>query len=550
MDMDYMLDDGAWRQLLDGVAARFDELTIIRGFQYYKQGRVEELALRDDGVHVDARVKDNRMYDVAMDLDDLAASECACSANGACTHMAATLMRYAELCGRPIQALANARSALKNLAASGKQDGGSGGPRAGSEKASPQPDRPTVTEKELTELPVNKWHERFQERRGAVHLHVRTAQEASDLLADLQAMRPMLPLALEQLFTLHALLFVLERMVKPAQTDSRPSGLFIGYHTKLALEGLCSQARTLLGDKLALADDSSAYWDRLMETADFLRERMLTEDKKLGCFAPLYTSLWLHWLGPGSAGSAALYEKELLQLRSAEAELGLTLSRLPWTIGQCLLLLYLARDAEALAMLTREGIKLMLKPEHLAPLFGVLEGAEQWTRLRDWLAETGTLLVGSRSEDLASYGDYWANVVARLPEAEPLMWRTLQEMMPFSRTIYEEALTAHGRWERWIDLQMCMGEEPLSFRVTALKPIEKEAPELLLPFYHQAVERYVLQKNRDGYKAAAKLLKRLAKLYLRLKKDERWEQFISSFASRNSRLRALQEELRKGGLLS
>ncbi|MBO7748629.1 hypothetical protein I8J29_31075, partial [Paenibacillus sp. MWE-103] len=88
MDMDYMLDDGAWRRLLEGVAERFDELTVIRGFQYVKQGRVEELALRDDGAHVDARVKDNRMYDVAVDLDDLAASECACSANRACAHMA------------------------------------------------------------------------------------------------------------------------------------------------------------------------------------------------------------------------------------------------------------------------------------------------------------------------------------------------------------------------------------------------------------------------------------------------------------------------------
>jgi Uncharacterized conserved protein len=572
MDMDYMLDDGAWRLLLEGVAARFDELTIIRGFQYYKQGRVEELALRDDGVHVDARVKDNRMYDVAVDLDDLAASECDCSANRTCTHVAATLMRYAELCGRPIQALANARSALKSASASGKPDGGRGSARTGIERATaeaqsrtgsggdganrgaapvaPRPVRPTLTEAELTELSVAKWHDRFQERREQLHLHIRTAQEAGELLADLQAMRPMLPWALEQLFTLHALLFGLERMVKPSHADGRQSGLFMGYHTKLALDGLRDQARSLLEDKLGLADESSVYWDRLMETADFLRERMLTEDKTLGCFAELYTSLWLRWLGPSSAGSASLYEEELRQLQAAEAELGSSLSRLPWTLAKCLLLLYLARDAEARSILARDGIKLMLKPEHLTPLLDVLERAEQWARLRDWLAETGPLLVGFRGEDLAPYGDYWAVVAAHLPEAEPAMWRTLQEMLPFSRTVYENALAAHGRWDRWIDLQMCMGQDPLSFRVTVLKPVEKEAPELLLPFYHQAVERYVLQKNRDGYKAAAKLLKRLAKLYTRLKKGERWEQFIAAFASRNSRLRALQEELRKGGLLS
>jgi hypothetical protein len=383
-----------------------------------------------------------------------------------------------------------------------------------------------------------------------MHLHIRTAQEASELLADLQAMRPVLPWALEQLFTLHTLLFVLERMIKPAHADTRQSGLFMGYHTKLAMEGLRGHARNLLEDKLALADDSSAYWDRLMETADFLRESMLTEDKTLGCFAELYASLWLRWLGPGSVGTAPLYEKELRKLQVAEAELGPALSRLPWTLAQCLLLLYLARDAEALTLIARDGSRLMLKPEHLTPLLGYLEHAEQWVRLRDWLEVSGPLLVGVRSEDLTLYGDYWASVVAQLPEAETEMWRTLQAMLPFSRTVYEDALAAHGRWDRWIDLQMCMGQDPLSFRVTVLKPVEKDAPELLLPFYHQAVERYVLQKNRDGYKAAAKLLKRLAKLYARLKKGERWEQFIVAFSSRNSRLRALQEELRKGGLLS
>ncbi|GLX68026.1 hypothetical protein MU1_23710 [Paenibacillus glycanilyticus] len=370
------------------------------------------------------------------------------------------------------------------------------------------------------------------------------------MLDDLHAMRPELPWALEQLFTLHALLFVLERMVKPTQSHSHQSSLFMGYHTRLAVEGVRGQARSLLEDKLALTDDSSAYWERLMETADFLRKKMLTEDKTLDCFSALYTSLWLNWLGPSSAGNTQLYAEELRKLKTAEAELGIALSRLPWTLAQCLLLLYLTRDEEAQTLLAQSGGKLMLKPEHLTPLLGVLERSEQWGRLRDWLAAIGPLLSGFRGEDLTPYGDYWATVVTHLPDAESVMWPTLHAMLPFSRAIYEDALAAHGRWDRWIDLQMCMGQEPLLFRVTVLKPVEKDAPELLLPFYHQAVERYVLQKNRDGYKAATKLLKRLAKLYARLKKAERWEQFLAAFVSRNSRLRALQEELRKGGLLS
>lgn len=38
-------------------------------------------------------------------------------------------------------------------------------------------------------------------------------------------------------------------------------------------------------------------------------------------------------------------------------------------------------------------------------------------------------------------------------------------------------------------------QNPADFRVTDLQPLEKNAPELLLPFYHQAVERFVLEKT-------------------------------------------------------
>ncbi|MBM7567161.1 SWIM zinc finger family protein [Paenibacillus sacheonensis] len=563
METDYSLDDAGWRSLLEGVAAHFDELTIIRGFQYYKQGRVESLAPREDGQLLDASVQDNRLCHISVDLGDLGRSACSCPLDRTCHHIVAALLRYAEMCGRPIQALVNARMTVRGMNQASQQGAQTSAAKTAAAVAAKsaerqarmsapaqRPSRPTLTEQELTELPVAEWHERFRLRRGPLQMTIRTAQEVTDLMADLQAMRPELPYALEQLFQLHAILFVLEQMVKPAQADWRQSGLFMGYHTQLALDGLLMQARRLLSDELAISSEDSAYWSRLLDTADWLRDRMLTEDKTLNGFAPLYRAFWLNWLGPRSVGSKPMYEEELRKLQAARQELGASLSLLNWTLAQCLLWIYLARDGEAFSLLAEGGNKLMVKAEHLMPLLDVMNRAEQWERLRDWLAKTGPLLVGFRGEDLAPYGDCWSVVVEQLPEALPAMWRTLTSMLPFSRVIYEEALVAHGEWARWIDYQMCGDNEPLSFRVSVLKPIEKEAPELLLPFYHQAVERYVLQKNRDGYRAAVKLLKRLAKLYVRLKREERWEQFFSAFASRNSRLRALQEELRKGGLLA
>src|SRR5262249_764714 len=112
METNYTLGDEAWRLLIEGVAAQFDELTIIRGFQYYKQGRVEALTLRD-GVYLDARVTDSRDCAVTVDLYELGKSRCTCPLDRGCQHMVAALLRYAELCGRPIQAIVNARNAAR-----------------------------------------------------------------------------------------------------------------------------------------------------------------------------------------------------------------------------------------------------------------------------------------------------------------------------------------------------------------------------------------------------------------------------------------------------
>jgi uncharacterized Zn finger protein len=80
--------------------------------------------------------------------------------------------------------------------------------------------------------------------------------------------------------------------------------------------------------------------------------------------------------------------------------------------------------------------------------------------------------------------------------------------------------------------------------------LEKEDLKLLLPLYHQAVERCILEKNRTSYKDAVKLLKKLKTYYKRLKQQQRWEQYIVRLAAQYTRLRAFQEELRKGKVIS
>ncbi|MBP3965373.1 SWIM zinc finger family protein [Paenibacillus lignilyticus] len=543
MKLPFSIDDAAWTALVAQVGTHFDDLTIKRGFQYYKQDRVHTAIMTEPTV-VEAAVDGSEMYDVVLNLQNVRDSECSCPVKSrGCKHVIAVLLYYAAMQGRSVHAIVNARSAAvasANASAKGTKVIG---------KAAVAARPAALSADELTALSIAEWHSRFGRTLGPFNNSPRFLQEAKEMLTGIHNMKPHLTLVPEQLFNLHAYLFVLEKLVKPAQEDWRHSGHFMGYHTQLAMDELLEAALRCLAEPLPIGP-ASDYWPRVNETLAYLRAHMLREDRSLNCFAKLYQVFWMKWIRPNLDGGIELVEEELRELQQAEDVHGQHLSRVPWMLAQCLLFFELHRDEDAWALLRAEGKRASLQPGQVDPLLEALVQAEAWPRLVSWLEQVGPMLSRYRSDDFNSYGGYWETALTHVQDAEPRMWATLGAMLPYSRHLYEDALLSYGRWQQWMDFQISSGKEPLEFKVGVLKPIEKDAPELLLPFYHQAVERYVLLKNRDSYKAAVKLLKRLNKLYKKTKQDARWDVFISAFTARHSRLRALQEELRKGGLLS
>ncbi len=95
-------------------------------------------------------------------------------------------------------------------------------------------------------------------------------------------------------------------------------------------------------------------------------------------------------------------------------------------------------------------------------------------------------------------------------------------------------------------MQLANRVSPNDLYSVDLQSVEKQNPALVLPLYHQAVERCIAGKNRTAYKSATKLLKKLNNLYKKLDRLNDWEDYIYRLAVKYSRLRALQEELRKG----
>jgi len=548
MKLTYTLDDMQWHMLIQNVAQHFNDLTIKRGFQYFKQGFVHQLTMPADG-RIEAVVEGNEYYSVRLNLESFSDNHCNCPVPSNCKHMIATLLEYANLQERSVHALVNASSAatFKQVV---KPLPHAVSSRLAVQNADIQKAEASAKLKaqanQLTTLTISQWYDLFEECIAPLGMKIPNAPYAQSALASIFTIRPELSPVMEQLFGFHAHLFVLTKLVKPLQ-QGHQTNFYMGFQTQVAADDIQELMILSLTKELPLKAEPERL-PHVTETLTHLRTHMLKEPQNLNYFLEVYIQIWLHWIQPNLT-DPEIYLTELQHLQSAKDELGTSLSRLSWMLAQSWMHFYLSEDQQAWAMLHAADAAFIVHADHVLPFLKILQRTEQWSRMSHWLYEIGPLLSSHRNNDLHDYWVYWDETIRHLPEAEVSMWATLVRMLPYTEKIYEEKLLAHSKWQQWMDYQLSRGREPLDYRVGVFQPIEKNAPELMLPFYHQAVERYIVQKNRDSYKQAVKLLKRLSKLYKKLKQEARFEQFITVFSNRYSRLRALQEELRKGKLI-
>ncbi|MBY0122282.1 SWIM zinc finger domain-containing protein [Bacillus sp. S/N-304-OC-R1] len=127
--------------------------------------------------------------------------------------------------------------------------------------------------------------------------------------------------------------------------------------------------------------------------------------------------------------------------------------------------------------------------------------------------------------------------------------KALAEMLPFSFSEYEYTLFENGEFSRWIDLHALMISDIDVLPKSRIKEIEKSEPSLLLPLYHQSVQRHIEHKGRDHYRAAVRKLKKLRTLYKKLKRQDDWTFFLEALLEKTKRLRAFQEECKRGKLI-
>lgn len=403
---------------------------------------------------------------------------------------------------------------------------------------------------------VQQWHEQLAEDIAPLGQGIRNVQYTTEALA-LIFQKGLPDNAVEQaLFKLNAYLYMLQIVVQPVQNKLSRTMSSLGYHTHLAVAELQKSIESLFAEPLPLTSAmSTEQREWLSGTLSYIRIEMLSESRDSFTFFNSYIRLWINWILPVLTHSIADDTEQLLQaemelLERLEPRSGHSALKQAWWLAQSYVQFERGaeQDAISLALIHTAATKQDFYPDRLPDYLERLTNQSNWTRLAYWLTELADVLRQQQS-NLQDYALYWEQVISHLPEAEPQMWTALEKLLPVGGRIYEEKLLSYGKWQLWMDYQLSAGNDPANYKVTELQPLENNAPEMLLPFYHQAVERHMAHKNRQGYKAAVKLLKRLAKLYKKIKQEPRWNDFIEQFAQRNSRLRALQEELRKGKLI-
>ncbi|MBO1004758.1 SWIM zinc finger family protein [Pseudogracilibacillus auburnensis] len=130
-----------------------------------------------------------------------------------------------------------------------------------------------------------------------------------------------------------------------------------------------------------------------------------------------------------------------------------------------------------------------------------------------------------------------------------LLEKVYIKLLPHSRFRYNEYLLAKKDFRKWAELQVHTNNHLEYIDRHTIDAITKEDPAALGPLYHQTITLLINQRSRDSYKRAVRYLKRLKKLYNRQKKMPQWEDYFTQLLLTTRRLRAFQEECRKGKLV-
>ncbi|CAM3950053.1 SWIM zinc finger family protein [Bacillus paramycoides] len=347
-------------------------------------------------------------------------------------------------------------------------------------------------------------------------------------------------IAIHELFKLHAALYCFQKLLEEIQ-EFEVNKLY-SYHqpvnvVRLFVDKVESIVRDLKTE--AIPAESELI---LQETARLVHEVFFSTDSYTQERFFIYRHIW---------GELLRTEEQLLEEKK---RIDAKINPLSKTLASSHLLFLNNEDLLAMELLEKQ-------PASVVSLYFYwleeLLSAMQWDRAKNWLSFTykqvkQTILEQENTvfiQDIVRLFVMMYETYATHTNEQAGLEMILQELLPYSFANYEQYVLAKKQYRTWAELHLLYGFEAIELLKEPLKDIEKEAPEAALPLYHLAATEAIEERNRKSYRRAVRYLKKLRMLYKRLKRTDEWDAFIIHIANLHSRLRALQEELRRGKLI-
>ncbi|MEW8985409.1 MAG: SWIM zinc finger family protein [Bacillus sp. (in: firmicutes)] len=507
---------------------------VQKGLMIYRQGLVHQL--RFDGDHAYGSVQDVTPVYVRLDLDDLAGSACSCPSTTFCRHrlavffqslaQAGSVAHWVEEWRRPI--------AAKNVAV-----------LSGLKTA-----RDLLKSSKRPEANFEGWLETFSQSfesimygQGKPNPYV-----VSDLFA-VYWRRTQVDAPVEQewryLYELIAGVKSFLLLGELSREFGHTSYMVDRYYRHL-FQNLLEDAEKAM-KSLAVSTMPFAFDDFIEKIKNEARQLLSVNKVVEYEGVHLYRQLW-----SGLLKKSEWRNEERQWLYQAfeqnEDDFALNIALLHQQV--------LARnDEQALAQLDELSVRIM---PYMIFWLESMNAEKDWKRIAPFVE----LFVGRLHEYLKLLDDYEAgtdftgmalDLIRPFCEASgrsDMLERTLLVCLPYSYRVYDSFLYREGAFAKWVELQVLIGLELEYLDSERLKEIGKRDPAALLPLYHQAIQSSIDLKNRVGYRAAVRLLKKVRTFYKKLDRLDEWERFFELLQVQTRRLRAFQEECIRGKLLN
>ncbi|HBC94425.1 MAG TPA: hypothetical protein DCZ10_16375 [Pelotomaculum sp.] len=500
-----------------------------KGRSLYERNRIKWVKIF--GPRVYAAVDDGKMYTVTIHIDNFSQSSCTCAKKRLCEHIAAVFIHYHDpwLMENKIK-----KTPLKKSSLYMKNQAGHGVPRM--------------------EGPVELWYDYFEIAYSRIReSRKRPSQSFSDFFASELYFRARLydefvdvvsvycqswPSLNSALYRFHSNLFFMDMLekqikdVKPAYVDH--------YQMEEIWDDFMQSYAAILSSKQK-EKDQPLFQTFLQKAVEVTRERLFQMK------APLFNWLMLYRLLCLTSFSDCL-EQETLYLEELMAKLKTKQQTYYYAaLGLAGLRLAAGREDDALSVLQQ------LKEKSVDDMLFYLEyfaGAEEWDKLLVWVSWLSPDIKEARTVVFEDICKYCLQAVENSKYDQEFIG-LIRSWLPRSLDCYAEYLLEEGLFREWVELNITYrGYTWDSIDKNDLQLIEAREPAVLIPLYHQWSAMLIEGKTRKSYQAAVRLLKKLRALYNKSKAIKEWNTFIYSLAAQYPRMRALQEELRKGKLIS